>query len=155
MQSRQAVLVGAFALIATATVWASPPAGGADQPVPFSTLQIGSRSGIHTRTNLTIKAQAQWRTLWQQHTVGTQPRPPLPAVDFSREMVVAVFAGSAPLRTKIVIETITVQKGQLTAVARITYDQSRREFNLTGGPDAPYHIVRLPRSSLRVVFVIR
>jgi hypothetical protein len=37
---------------------------------------------------------ATLRKLWQEHTAGVSPAPPVPDVDFSKEMVIAAFAGT-------------------------------------------------------------
>ncbi len=139
-------------LITTIALWTAATTG-AVQGVVFATLVLGSHSGIRSHTNMVARTEAQWRAIWQQHAAGTQPPPRRPAVNFATEMVIAVFAGPSPERTQINVETITLQKNQLMVSVRRTFDPANREFNLMGGPDTPYHIVRLPRSSLRVVFV--
>jgi len=139
-------------LITTFGLWTAPTTA-ADQGVVFATLVIGSHSGIRAHANMVARTEAQWRALWQQHATGIQPPPRRPAVNFSTEMVIAVFAGPSPARTQISVETITIKRYQLMVSVQRKFDPSNREFNLTGGPDTPYHIVRLPRSSLRVVFV--
>lgn len=143
------------ALAISVIVWASATVAGADRSVVFATLVIGSQSAIRTRTTMTARTEAQWRTLWQQHTAGAKPLPPRPKIDFAHEMVLAAFAGPAPARTRIAIEAISAQRNQLTVVVRTTFDPSNREFNVLGGPDTPYHIVRTARSSLRIVYVMR
>jgi hypothetical protein len=142
-----------FIVLITTIALLKVPTTGADQGVVFATLVIGSHSGMRSHINMVARTEAQWRALWQQHAAGTQPPPRRPAVNFSNEMVIAVFAGPSPARTQINVETITILRNQLKVSVRRTFDPSNREFNLTGGPDTPYHIVRLPRSSLRVVFV--
>lgn len=153
MLTKQSQALCVIALLAVGMVLTRPVVAGPAQSVVFATLQIGSQSGIRTRSNVVARTQAQWRTLWQQHTGGSKPRPPLPPIDFSQEMVIGVFAGASPARTRITIETVTALRNQLSVTARAAYDPTSREFNLAGGPDSPYHIVRVPRSSLKVVFV--
>ena len=74
--------------------WAQP--GGVAQKaveVPFSTIEKGITSGIQERKLIVLKTAKEWRDLWQAHSSIRIPPPPLPSVDFDREMIVAVFSG--------------------------------------------------------------
>jgi hypothetical protein len=51
----------------------------------------GQNAGIKEKLCVVVRSQQQWAELWAKHTAG-QPQA-RPAVDFSREMVVAVFLG--------------------------------------------------------------
>jgi hypothetical protein len=42
-----------------------------------------------------IKDEAAWARLWTEHSAGRNPAPELPKVDFSNQMLVAVFAGES------------------------------------------------------------
>ena len=53
-------------------------------------------SGVSARQNVVIRDAAAWARLWAEHTGGQTPAPALPAVDFSRQMLVGVFAGEFP-----------------------------------------------------------
>lgn len=54
----------------------------------------GLDTGIRCRRFVVVRDQAQWSSLWAEHSAGAAR--PAPAVDFSREMVVAVFLGERP-----------------------------------------------------------
>ena len=56
------------------------------------TIEKGDQSNIDDARQLLVRTEAEWTKLWQQHA----PDHPRPAVDFSKEMVVAVFMGSRP-----------------------------------------------------------
>lgn len=56
------------------------------------TIEKGDQSNIDAAKQVLVRTDAEWTTLWQQHT----PDHPRPAVDFSKEMVVGVFMGSRP-----------------------------------------------------------
>ena len=49
-------------------------------------------SGIDRPQQSVARTAAEWQTLWQQHAPGR----PAPTVDFTKNMVVAVFLGSRP-----------------------------------------------------------
>ncbi|MBI5240755.1 MAG: protease complex subunit PrcB family protein [Elusimicrobia bacterium] len=51
----------------------------------------GQSAGVKQKTFVVVRSQAEWSALWAKHTAGkAQARP---CVDFSKEMVVAVFLG--------------------------------------------------------------
>src|SRR5262245_23846783 len=57
--------------------------------VPFETIVQGDQSAIDARREVVVRTAAEWKTLWREHN----PDAPAPAVDFTKSMVVAVFAG--------------------------------------------------------------
>ncbi len=119
--------------------------------IPFKTIAMGEDSGIRTPIQVVVRTPAAWRALWQKHTSG-QPQSALPTIDFSRDMVVAVFAGDVPPFTRASILRISREGSRLTALVRIA--QARPgPVPTEPGNVTPYHIVRLPRSGLPVVFV--
>jgi hypothetical protein len=61
--------------------------------VPFKTIAIGEESGVRSQEELVISDQEQWEALWQQHMSYSRTPLSLPQVDFTEEMVIAVFGG--------------------------------------------------------------
>ncbi len=51
-------------------------------------------SGITSPTDLVVRDSAGWSTLWQLVHANQDPVPPLPAIDFTREMILAVGLGT-------------------------------------------------------------
>jgi hypothetical protein len=71
-------------------------------------------SGVSTRKNLVIRDAAAWARLWAEHTGGQSPAPALPQVDFSRQMLVAVFAGEFPNACqRIGVRSVSAGAGKL------------------------------------------
>jgi hypothetical protein len=79
----------------------SPFAPGGDQPLALARLQPGSGSfayytALRESQRLIVRDQAQWQdvwtAIWRTHTAT----PPLPAIDFTREMVVVAALGERP-----------------------------------------------------------
>jgi hypothetical protein len=60
----------------------------------FTVLAQGTQSGIERQRFETLRDAATLLKLWKAHTAGVSPAPPLPDVDFSKEMVIAAFAGT-------------------------------------------------------------
>jgi len=67
-----------------------PAAGTA---ITFDTVAKDTFSGVTAAQNVVIKDQAAWDKLWAQHTAGRTPAPSQPKVDFTRKMLIGVFAG--------------------------------------------------------------
>ncbi|MFA5141043.1 MAG: protease complex subunit PrcB family protein [Elusimicrobiota bacterium] len=51
----------------------------------------GSVSGVKQARAIVVRTPTEWKRLWTEHAAGKTA--PLPEVDFSKESVVAVFAG--------------------------------------------------------------
>jgi len=135
---------------------AAQPAGSAQRviEVPFSRVENGVTSGIGERKFVVIKTAKEWADLWQAHASLRIPAPPLPAVDFKREMIVAVFAGEKRSGgygieiAKIAEDTV---KGQLVISFRETQPPpgSMTPQALT----QPFDIVRINRIEVPATFV--
>ena len=61
-------------------------------PAPIRSIDKGLDSQVDTPRQATVRTAAEWDALWRLHG-GERTRP---AVDFGKEMVVAVFLGSRP-----------------------------------------------------------
>ncbi|MBI2369409.1 MAG: protease complex subunit PrcB family protein [Deltaproteobacteria bacterium] len=125
--------------------------GWREGSVPFATIAQGTSSGITTATRAVIRDQGAWARLWSEHTARLMPVPPVPPVDFSREMVVGVFAGEQ--RTGgFEIEIIRIEQGS-EGIAVQYRERAPSPGDLV--PQAltqPYHLVRLRRLEGTVAF---
>ncbi len=127
--------------------------GAATEPsVPFATLAAGERSGIQTPTQVVVRTGAEWQILWRRHSAGLAEATGTPQVDFTREMVIAVFAGEVESSTRISILRVTRGTSRLVVLVRMAETQPGPEPVRTGVRTS-YHIVRVARSSLPAVFV--
>lgn len=57
---------------------------------------FSSFSGIRTPRHAVVRDSTTWRTTWQQINQPFFPQPPLPTVDFNREMVLLAAMGTEP-----------------------------------------------------------
>jgi len=69
------------------------PAHNAATGAPLRSLAQGSYSGIDAQRFEVIEEAASFAALWREHSAIVSPPPPLPPVDFTREVVVAAFIG--------------------------------------------------------------
>jgi VWFA-related protein len=74
----------------TAPQRSEPQQGG--QGAAMRLLDRGSNSNLDDAQQVVVRTAAEWNALWKKHA----PERPVPAVDFGREMVAAVFLGSRP-----------------------------------------------------------
>ena len=110
------------------------------------TIEKGEQSNVDAPKQVVVRDAAAWRALWQQHA----PDRPLPAVDFDKESVVAVFLGSKPTAGYNVTIVSTTEGGGALVVK---YREARPK---PGGITAqvltfPYHIVAIPKVSAQNV----
>ena len=121
--------------------------------ISFRTLDQGTYSCLTPATNLVIRRPADWETLWQRYQGMMEPPAPVPAVDFEKEMVVAVMMGLKPTG------------GYAIRIERIepTHDTLKIFIaQQTPGPDsivtqcftAPFHFVAVAKSELEPEFDI-
>lgn len=121
---------------------------------PFSTIEQGSVSGIAKPTALVIKSEKEWQALWARHAAVRAPTPDPPQIDFSREMVIAVFAGERTTGgVTVEVTAIDVSSGAI----RATYQESGPppDSILTQALTQPYHLVITPRVEGPVTFQTR
>jgi hypothetical protein len=124
---------------AESAVWAQD-----SRAMPFNTIAAGEISGIKQPLTRVVRNREAWLSLWRRHAGGRAP-----AVDFSRHIVIAVFAGESEAR-KVTIAKVIREPRRI--VVRYTVGGMRP---LPDGPAmtaSPFHIVRLARSPLHVGF---
>jgi hypothetical protein len=140
----QALLFGlGFALIAS-------PIAQAARPVAFTILTQGTHSGISTFSQAVVRSPDEWAALWRRHTAGTKMPMVPPAVDFSHNMVIAVFFGKGPVGRRSAILDIVERDSQLAVLVQMTGPPGPESEDLP--QITPFHIVQLARSPKHVVF---
>ena len=98
-----------------------------------------------------ITDQAGWETLWQQHMSYSHNPLPLPQVDFAKEMVIAVFGGIKSEGYMLQITKIEQEKGELVVHYSLV-GPCCTKCSLPTGMIQPFHIVKLERLELPVIF---
>jgi hypothetical protein len=104
------------------------------------TIAQGSMSGIEEPRQVVIRVQAEWAALWKEH--GSSD--PLPMVDFTKEMVAAVFLGTRPTGGF----SVQIPRARLegnTLVIAYSEEKPSGDAIVTQVLTSPFHIVRLPR----------
>jgi protease stability complex PrcB-like protein len=96
--TRQTAIAGlALAACAFAAACAGAgPSAGSDAEQRVAPVISETQSGLDESRREVIRDAASWSRLWSQIHAGRIPVPPLPAVDFGREMLIAVASGTRP-----------------------------------------------------------
>lgn len=121
------------------------PKSGA--PVAYKTIVSDSFSNIETAREVVIKDAAAWTVLWAEHSKG---RMAAPQVDFSRNMLVAVFLGSSPVCGSFDVVHVGSRDGKLLVEYEIR-DLSPTALCLAAITQ-PMRVVSVPRVDVPVEF---
>ena len=140
-----AIVIGVLVFLSgSTTVPDSSSAVASNQPsavvVPFTKLMQGTQSSIVTRINYLITSSAQLSELWK--TIGAKGTPP--AVDFTKQTVLAVFAGTAST-SSIEIAKIEDTNARMVSIALTKPDSTCPQKGVTA---SPYEIVTMPTTLL-------
>jgi hypothetical protein len=130
-------------LALTLVVGLVQPPGAARPNIPMmtemptmKTIDKGDHSNMDDAKQIAVKTEAAWKQLWQQHS----PDRPLPAVDFTKEMVVGVFIGSRPT-AGYSVEIVSTTENQGTLVVRYREAAPARGMMTAQVVTSPYHLV--------------
>ena len=121
-------------------------AGAARAGLPFETVAQGAHSRLTDALDVVVRTADEWTALWARHA---GPGPPPPAVDFARQMIVAVFAGRRPTSGYgIEITGVHVVDQEI----QVVYQERTPAAGAISLPvvTTPFHVIRIPRSELTV-----
>jgi hypothetical protein len=105
-----------FPLSAAALALAVAACGGGALPplrpvLPPAVVYVDDAGGVRDSVRLVVRDPAEFGALWRRVTAGQGSPPPLPAVDFGREMVLAVAAGRMQPNDRIRVDSVGVRRG--------------------------------------------
>ncbi len=120
-------------------------------PDVFMVLEQGTHSGIAAQRFDTVRDQAALRSLWREHRAGASPAPPMPEVDFSKEMVVAAFAGQKNTGGYQLNLTGLDRRGGRIDIS-LSLTQPGPDCLVAQALTQPFVIVRIPHSNKPVNF---
>jgi hypothetical protein len=108
--------------------------------VPIRSLDKGPSSRVDAARQATVQSSAEWNALWSQHA-GDRARP---AVDFSKETVLAVFLGTRP-SAGFSVEIVGAREEGGALV--VSYRETRPQPGSVAAQvlTSPYHLVAVPK----------
>jgi len=110
------------------------------------TIEKGDHSSVEDAKQVLVRTDAEWAQLYRQHSVDKQA----PKIDFSKEMIVAVFMGSRPTAGfSTAIVTAMAANGALL----VRYSEARPPAGAITAQvlTFPYHIAAIPKAEVRDV----
>jgi hypothetical protein len=120
--------------------------GGTATP-SFRSLEKGTQSFVDSPVQVTARTPGEWDAVWKRHAPGR----PAPQVDFSREMVVGVFAGSRN-SAGYSVEIVSAEDQQGTLVVRYREAVPARGAVTAQIITSPYQLVAVPKHAGAVRF---
>jgi hypothetical protein len=161
MKSRNRVV--AAVAIAIALGGCSSPQGSTSPPgtsIPITRFRaepysFAFNSGVEQPERLVVRDSAAWNTLWIRIHARQSPIPPLPTVDFTREMVVFASLGTRSSGGySILLDSASeAGSGAIDVVVRSVSPGPR--CGVTAALTEPVDIAKLPRRDTPVQFVER
>lgn len=121
------------------------------QEVRFETVDSQQYSGVEISEQVVARSAAEWSLLWQKHMQFRERHSIPPAVDFSRQMILAVFLGRRPNGCYSVnIERVRLEEGTVVVEYRenVPFGNAFCIYAMTN----PSHIVAVPRTEAPVDF---
>jgi PrcB C-terminal len=129
-------------------------------PVPFTGLDpkqsgpdrpVTTYSGITKPLRVVIRDQDGWREFWKELFSRQQPVPPLPDIDFSREMLIVVAMGERNTGGfTIMVDAVYEKEKKLQVFVKST--GPGKNCMVTQALTQPVDIVRVLKSDHEVVF---
>jgi hypothetical protein len=148
-----------LALIATAACHA-PIAAGQPGPArdPLVVTRLSSRdlsfstfSGFTDSVRLVVRDSATWRDTWRTIHQPFIPPPPVPPIDFARDMVVVAALGARPSEGyEIVVENVREDSSGIEVALRVT--EPARGCPVAAVMTQPVDLARISASARRVRF---
>ncbi len=111
-------------------------------PVPFEEIEQGFYCGLRTRVNYVITDNDTWNTLWMNVNNISTGYPDLPFVNFTSEVVIAVFLGEFSTGG-YVAEITGIFKLRDKVTVNIREQHPGEGCGVTMALTQPYHIVKV------------
>ena len=120
--------------------------------VHLTSLNVGYQV-FPSETMLVVRDQQSWQTSWSLMTANQIPAPPLPTVDFTKDMVLVAAAGTRPTTGySVSITDATESSGGVTVNVTITSPGSNCAVALH--VESPVDVATIARRDGTVGFVV-
>jgi hypothetical protein len=141
------LILSAMMLVLSAILM-NPVATTADQRVHLEQLQGGRYCGKGLVGNFVIRSKDDWKRMWRSVSGNVWPLPPMPAVDFDRQMIIAVYRRGMTLQDRVLVDQVKTRgKDYLVSVVMMTPDTkcgAARRITF------PCRLVAVPRTSGKI-----
>ncbi|MCK4665529.1 protease complex subunit PrcB family protein [Candidatus Dependentiae bacterium] len=117
----------------------------------YKTIAKGSYSGHAEKKYYVATNNLAWKVLWDQVNSTIEPKPPLPAIDFKLETIIAVFQGTQSTGGYS-IEIIKVIEKKDSIEVTVQERKPKKGHFVTMAITTPYHIIKIPNRNKKIVF---
>lgn len=117
----------------------------------FQLIANGTNAENVERGNYVITRSTDWKNLWTKINYYSSPIPALPEVNFSKEMVVALFSGRR-YSSGYSIEVYDIQEKTNTIVVFVKEYSPGSNCIVAQSVTYPFQIIRIPRSEKEIGF---
>ncbi len=119
----------------------------------FETIDKGTQSGYQKRASIIIKDKDRWEEIWNLHSSNLDQIPHIPEIDFSKDMVIAIFRGEFPSSGfSTEVSSINEKDGRLEVVVTETDDIKGMVLDVI---TYPFHIIKIQKTDLPIEFEYR
>lgn len=158
-----AVLVGGIAVWQYGLIPEIGPSGPSLRPsekeeieLTFEAIEKGVYSGYDEsryegKTKYVINNNEDWQSLWNEVYSIQQPTSPLPTVDFSKDIVIAVFQGVQG-SGGYSIEIIKIVETENSIKVFVRETSPGLSCEVTSALTQPYHIIKISKTDKEVIF---
>jgi len=117
----------------------------------FDTIEKGYYGGHKPKAEYVIKDEKEWEKIWNSTYSICTPKPDAPTIDFSKDMVIAVYQGEFNTGGYgIEIKQITEGSNSLEVIVEETFPGPNDMVTMAFSQ--PYHIVKTEKSDKNVTF---
>jgi hypothetical protein len=157
---RSVILVFTAVTAACAHPEATRPPEIPGEPVPVVRLRaepysFAFNSGLDQPGRIVVRDQSSWQTLWAQIYSRHSPVPPVPAIDFSQEMLVVVALGSRSSGGYSILVDGANEARNDGLFVTVRSTSPGRSCGTTAALTQPVDIARVPRREGDVSFIER
>jgi hypothetical protein len=117
-----------------------------DGVIAFTTIEQGRSSSVRIRQYRALTNRSDWERLWNEHSAGQEP---VPAVDFDKEMVLALAIGQRSNGSCSVAIQYVLDLGDKILVM---YKEESGGLMSATVMSQPFHFAKAPRSDKPVEF---
>lgn len=121
--------------------------------LPYETVGIGEQSGCTKRALMLISDETELRRVWGIHTAGDVNAPKVPHVDFSKQSVVALLAGTQPTAKTIQVAQIVRDTREAVIFYLVADQETTWGQQAVSGPSQPFHFAVVDKIDVPVRFV--
>lgn len=120
--------------------------------MPIVQQWTGFNSNQEKPRRLVIRDQKSWAETWAAMRGNVEPKPAVPAVDFEKHVVVAVFMGRKS-SGGYAVKIVSIKKGKDKVRVTVKESNPPEGAMVTMALTSPYHVVVVPKSDKDVEFV--